>query len=204
MENCSSGKKPASQCQLPEFHLPIELRLQIWKCASNPQIIKLRANTDDEFYIEELIDFSVLSGDRCVILYVCHESRIVALQTHDVCLSIWNERGHWFQPLYDTIWLEEDGWNEMSKAFCNTKTGDIKTDNIKSLAISDDTFWSFGAKRLFGAEWRHFRVDELIILTENDDPDLVESIRVLKEQNPEFQHLVANIMTESMLTDKFS
>ena len=75
----------------------------------------------------------------------------------------------------------------------------LETDNIKSLAISSYTFRSFGAKCLLGAERRHFKgLEELIILT---DTDMENCIRVLKEQNSDFPKV--QIITEKMLTDKF-
>jgi hypothetical protein len=110
----------------------------------------------------------------------------------------------------DTIWLEEDHWDDMSEAFRATEPEHVKTDNIKSLAKSSYTFWSFGAKHLLGAKRRHFRgIEELIILID-DEANLTEyiakvddSVRALQEQNPKFRYPVVNIMTERMLTDKF-
>ena len=169
----------ASACAAPPsiFHLfprlPFELRREIWIYAlPGPRLIEVCAVESKPCYAPSIHGtnpnyrrraqfgkfFEVGRNRVPAILRVCHESREIALESYEYCLSTipnpstvfysdpsivipheeMRGKGVLFQPERDTIFFRwsDNGVGRVLQA----ARGEIKTDNIRSVALDDEMF----------------------------------------------------------------
>jgi len=231
--------------------LPIELRFEVWNYAlqAAPRLIKLNCREDDEPQLvvnrgpnfksqahwnlnygkplcTPTLAFTKFKLSPCVtsvMLFVCKESRQLALQVFEFCFSTSLNRvfkpkvwlihsgeaceinlnrsdvlydGFCFRPAADIIYLTGEG---AYQAFGRAEPVEIKTENVRNLAVDWRIF-----KLLFCHARKHFEGVQEVIVVDSEPEKMLKKKKIkayLKKQQSGVVLPTVMAMTEKKLAE---
>ena len=147
--------------------LPTEIRLQIWEdtlALEGSRVVEIKIHK--EFEYDNQRAFPRYSTTRPTpLLYVCHESREVALKNYQLYFGVVP-----FNPIIDTLYLSSEVWNPHVDGSLSLLRMENRVDELRSLA-ADFHPWITNFHPMM-ADIRHFTNLQEIILVVLDHSNM--------------------------------